>query len=167
MEIGEFPGRRGRESSCIDRDERAAKGDAGAMVGMLRGLRVDARCLATFPQHPSWTTAAATATAPIHAAAIDDFHDHCCRRCCASAIIQDRYLAPRRLVFSIRRDFRVYTRACVCIYICFLSRRILESDSSNQNWKLEFVCNREILEIGILKFLDIVREGKVENSRFL
>lgn len=122
---------------CIDRDERAAKGDDGAMVGMLRGLRVDARCLATFPQHPSWTTAAATATAPIHTAAIDDFHDHCCRRCCASAIIQDRYLAPRRLLFSIRRDFCVYrsTRAR------FFSRRILESDSLHQNWKLEFACN--------------------------
>lgn len=65
MEIGEFPGRR---EQCIDRDERAAKGDAddGGMDrgdgdgsvgddpgGMLRGLRVDARCLATFPQHPS------------------------------------------------------------------------------------------------------------------
>lgn len=101
MKIGEFPGRRGRGRGCwLYRPRRKGGEGIPVAVGMLRGLRVDARCLATFPQHPSWTTAA-----------IDDFHDHCCRRCCASAIIQDRYLIP-----TSRSLDSWSPSTCVCVF---------------------------------------------------
>lgn len=144
MEIGEFPGRRGDENGCrLYRPRRkGGEGRCRAMVGMLRGLRVDARCLATFPQHPSWTTAAtATATAPIHRR-----HRRLPRSLLSSLLRVRHYsgsISHPEMSRFLDSSWFPCVRVCGCICLLLFPGESLESDRSNQNWKLEFVQSGE------------------------
>jgi len=78
---------------------RAAKGDAGSSgdAARFKGGRTlpgNSPAASLLDQRLPYPPPPPPPPPPL-SAAIDDFYDHCCRcRCCASAIIQDRYLIP-------------------------------------------------------------------------
>lgn len=144
MEIGEFPGRRRRERlSVVSTETKGRWREVQAMVGMLRGLRVDARCLATFPQHPSWTTAATTtaatttATAPIHR------RHRRLPRSLLSSLLRVRHYSGSISHPEMSRflDSSWFLCVLVCVHVFFFPRRIPESDGIWLKLKTGNLCN--------------------------